>query len=523
MRKIELDGEHLRVEEVVEVACKGAEECFVTFSPKAVERMRRSREIVEELVRKGELAYGITTGFGYFKDRVIELSKVRELQRNLVLSHSAGVGDFLSVPETRAMMLIRANSFAKGHSGVRLEVAEMLLKMLNAGVHPLVPRKGSVGASGDLAPLAHMALVMIGMGEAFYRGERLPGAEALRRAGLSPISLEAKEGLALTNGTSFMAALSSLAVHRAWNLALAADVAGAMSLEALWGTLKAFNPLIHRVRPYPSQMECAAFISALLEGSDFIRPPTSSYVHDPYSLRCIPQVHGAVRGVVNYVKDLVEVEINSATDNPLVFPDEESPCLSGGNFHGEPLALAMDYLAIALADLGNISERRIARLLDEKANGGLLPPFLTEEGGLHSGFMLLQYTAAALASENKVLCHPASADTIPTSANVEDHVSMGALASDKALKVVENVETIVAIELMAAAQAIDFRRKSLGAKTRMGRGTAVAYEVIRQEVPFIAGDEPLHPYILKVHRLVREGILVKEVLGAMGIQSSGNA
>ncbi len=516
MREIELDGEHLTVEKVVEVACRGPEGCFVRFSPEAVERMRRSREVVEELVKRGEVVYGVTTGFGYFRDRVIELSRVRELQRNLVLSHSAGVGDFLSVPETRAMMLIRANSFARGHSGVRPEVAELLIRMLNAGVHPLVPRKGSVGASGDLAPLAHMALVMIGEGEALYRGERLPGAEALRRAGLSPIALEAKEGLALTNGTSFISALASLAVHRAWNLVLAADVAGAMSLEALWGTLKAFNPSIHRARPYPSQIECAAFISALLEGSDFVRPFQSPYVHDPYSLRCIPQVHGAVRGVVKYVKGLVELEINSATDNPLIFPDGDFLCLSGGNFHGEPLALAMDYLAIALADLGNISERRIARLLDEKASGGLLPPFLTEEGGLHSGFMLLQYTAAALASENKVLSHPASVDNIPTSANMEDHVSMGALAADKALRVVENVEMIVAIELMAAAQAIDFRRKELGGGARMGRGTAIAYELIRSRVPFIARDEPLHPHILKVHGLLRDGTLVEEVLAGLG-------
>ncbi len=514
MKKIELDGEHLTVEEVVEVAYNPGH-CFVTFSPEAVKKMQRSREVVEELVRKGEVIYGITTGFGYFKDRVIESSRVRELQRNLILSHSAGVGDYLSVPETRAMMLIRANSFARGHSGIRPEVAEMLLAMLNAGVHPLVPRKGSVGASGDLAPLAHMALVMIGEGEALYGSEKLPGAEALKRAGLSPITLEAKEGLALTNGTSLIAALSSLAVHRAWNLVLAADIAGAMSLEALWGTLKAFNPSIHRVRPYPSQIECAEFITALLEGSDFVRPSPSAYVHDPYSLRCIPQVHGAVRGVVSYVKSLVEIEINSATDNPLIFPEDGYLSLSGGNFHGEPLALAMDYLAIALTDLGNMSERRIARLLDEKANGGLLPPFLTEEGGLNSGFMLAQYTAAALASENKVLSHPASVDTIPTSANVEDHVSMGTLASDKALKVMENVEIIVAIELMAAAQAIDFRRRSLGPGAKMGRGTEAAYRLIRTKVPFIARDEPLHPHILKVHELVREGILVKEALSAI--------
>lgn len=516
MKKVELDGEHLTVEDVVEVACKGPDDCLVSFSPQAVERMQRSREIVEDLVKRGEVVYGVTTGFGYFKDKFIDPSKVKELQCNLILSHSVGVGDFLSVPEVRAMMLIRANSFARGNSGVRVELAEMLVKMLNAGVHPLVPRKGSVGASGDLAPLAHMALVMIGLGEAYYRGERLPGAEALKRAGLSPITLEAKEGLALTNGTSLIAALSCLAVHRAWNLVLAADIAGAMSLEALWGTLKAFHPSIQRVRPYPSQAECAAFISALLEGSEFVRPLSSPYVQDPYSLRCIPQVHGAIRGVISYVKGLVEVEVNSATDNPLFFPGEDLVCLSGGNFHGEPLALALDYLAIALADLGNISERRLTRLLDEKANGGLLPPFLTKEGGLNSGFMLLQYTAAALVSENKVLSHPASVDNIPTSANVEDHVSMGALAADKALKVVENVETIVAIELMAAAQAMDFRKETLGPNLRMGRGTQIAYSLIREEVPFIARDELLYPYIQRVQRLVREGILVKEVLEGIG-------
>lgn len=516
MRRIELDGEHLSIEDVAAVAHDGPENCVVTLAPEARERIRRSRRVVEELLARGEIVYGVTTGFGYFKDRFIELANARQLQRNLVMSHSAGVGAYLTVPEVRAMMLIRANSFAKGFSGLRLQVVEMLLEMLNRGVYPLVPRKGSVGASGDLAPLAHMSLAMMGMGEALYRGQRLPAEEALSRAGLEPIDLEPKEGLALVNGTSLMAALAALAVHRAENLLITADVAGALSLEALFGTPRAFDPRIHQVRPHPSQGECAAFIRRLLEGSRLVRSEDSRHVQDPYSLRCIPQVHGAVRGAVEYVKGVVEIELNSATDNPLVFPDSPPPqFLSGGNFHGEPLALAMDYLAIALAELGSISERRLARLLDEKANGGLLPPFLTEEGGLNSGFMLLQYTAAALVSENKVLAHPASVDSIPTSANVEDHVSMGTIAADKALKVLENVETILALELMAAAQAVDFRRRELGEETRLGRGTALAYELIREKVPFIARDEPLYRHIGAVQNLVREGHIARRLRGIL--------
>ena len=515
MKGVELDGEHLRINEVAAVAYGKPGDCKVAIAPQAIQRIRQSRGIVEELIESGEIIYGVTTGFGYFKDRFIEPAKALELQRNLVMSHSTGVGEYLTVPEVRAMMLIRANSFAKGFSGIRLEVVEMLVEMLNRGVHPLVPRKGSVGASGDLAPLAHLSLVMIGMGEALYQGEKLPGGEALAKAGLRPLVLEAKEGLALTNGTSLMGALASLAVHRAENLSYVADVAGALSLEALFGTLKAFDPRIHQARPHPGQIKCAEIIRTLLEGSELVRSDDSRYVQDPYSLRCIPQVHGAVRGVIEHVREVVETEINSATDNPLVFPGTELPLfLSGGNFHGEPLALAMDYLAAAIAELGNISERRLARLLDEKANGGLLPPFLTEEGGVNSGFMLLQYTAAALVSENKVLAHPASVDSIPTSANVEDHVSMGPLAAEKALKVIENTETILALELMATAQAIDFRLKSLGREAKLGRGTRLAYELIRQRVPFIPRDEPLYPHIRAMQELVKEGRLVREILRA---------
>jgi len=516
MKEITLTGEHLSIDDVVTVACEGPRHCKVGLSPSAREKMLRSRRVVEELLRREEIVYGVTTGFGYFKDRFIKPAKARELQRNVVMSHSVGVGRPLSIPEVRAMMLIRANTLAKGFSGVRPAVVEMLVEMLNRGVHPVVPCKGSLGASGDLAPLAHMSLVLTGQGEAFYQGERLPAEEALRKAGLSPLTLEAKEGLALTNGTALMAAWASLAVHRAWNLVRIADIAGGLSLEALFGTLKAFDPHIHRVRPHPSQAECAAYIRRLLQGSELVRPWESRYVQDAYSLRCIPQVHGAVRGVVEYVRGIVEVEINSATDNPLIFAEAEPPlCLSGGNFHGEPLALAMDYLAIALADLGNISERRLNRLLDESANQGLLPPFLTEEGGLHSGFMLLQYTAAALASENKVLAHPASVDTIPTSASVEDHVSMGPFAARKALEVLDNLETILALELLAAAQAVDFRRRALGSDKKLGRGTAVAYRLIRERVPFIERDEPLYPHIESVRELVASGRLVREVEEAL--------
>ena len=516
MKTIVLDGEHLTLEDVVAVAyapSKG-EIVQVILSEGAGEKVRRAQRAVEAFVARGEIVYGVTTGFGAFKDRIIPPDQVQQLQRNILMSHAVGVGEPLDEAATRAMILIRVNTLAKGHSGVREETLRLLLDMLNRGVHPVVPSQGSLGASGDLAPLAHVSLPLIGLGEAVYQGECLPGAEALARAGLSPVTLEAKEGLALTNGTAFMAAVGVLTTCQAENLACVADVAGCLSLEALYGTPRAFDARIHAARPHPRQVECAAFLRQLIAGSTFTRPDDPLNVQDAYTLRCIPQVHGAVRDAILYARWVLSIELNSATDNPLIFFDEETgqaTVLSGGNFHGEPLAIAMDYLALALTELGNISERRLTRLTDECSNRETLPAFLIKHGGLNSGFMLTQYTAAALASENKVLAHPASVDTIPTSANTEDHVSMGPAAARQARQIAANVECILALELFAAAQAIDFRREALGPEARLGQGTAPAYELIRQRVPFLDQDAVMYPHIEAVRELVASGELMRVV------------
>jgi histidine ammonia-lyase len=381
--------------------------------------------------------------------------------------------------------------------------------MLNRGIYPLIPEQGSLGASGDLAPLAHMALPLIGEGEAFYQGERMPGAQALQKAGLVPVTLTAKEGLALTNGTTLMNAIGALVLHKAELLAQAADLAGALSLEAMHGTPRAFDARIHAARPHPRQIECAAFMRKLIQGSTFTRPDDPLNVQDAYTLRCIPQVHGAVRDAIAYARWVMAIELNSVTDNPLIFFDENdnAEVISGGNFHGEPLAIAMDYLALALTELGNISERRIARLVDAASNKNVLPAFLIEEGGVNSGFMLVQYTAAALASENKVLAHPASVDTISTSANIEDHVSMGPAAARQTREIAGNVETILALEMFSAAQGIDFRRHALGTDAKLGAGTAPAYQVIRQYVPFLEKDVVMYPHIETMRQLLASGRL----------------
>ena len=509
-----LDGASLSFDQVLAVASGAPGKPRVALGDKARVQVQRAADGVQRLLREGRVAYGITTGFGAFKDRVIPPDQVELLQRNILVSHAVGVGKPFDIATTRAILLIRANTLARGHSGVRPETLDLLLELLNRGVHPVIPEKGSLGASGDLAPLAHMSLPLIGEGEADYQGRVQPAAAALKSAGLEPLTLAAKEGLALTNGTSVMCALGVLETLRAEALSQAADVAGCLSLEALHGTAAAFDERLHRLRPFPRQIECAAYLRALLEGSAYVRGSDSDNVQDAYTLRCMPQVHGAARDAIAYARWVFEIELNSVTDNPLLFVDEKSgkvEVLSGGNFHGEPLAIAMDYLGIAAAELGNISERRIMRLTDEASNTHVLPPFLTREGGLNSGFMIVQYTAAALATENKVLAHPASVDTIPTSANVEDHVSMGVTAGLKLRQILDNVEGIVAIELMSAAQGIDFRRQQLGAAARLGRGTAAAYASVRGHVPVIERDTVLYRYIEAVRRELRNGALVAAV------------
>ncbi len=503
MNEIVLDGESLTFEQVIDVAYGKPGEPRVVLSDTARSAVSRSAAAVQTLLDRGEIAYGITTGFGAFKDKIISREEVEQLQQNIVLSHAVGVGNAFDVPTTRAIMLIRANTLARGFSGIRVGTLELILEFLNRGLHPIIPEKGSLGASGDLAPLAHFACVMIGEGEAEYLGETLHGAEALAKAGLSPVTLAAKEGLALTNGTTVMTAVGLIETVKARKLAELADVSGCLSLEALHGTTSAFDERIHAIRPHPRQIECAANLREILSGSEFVREFDPANVQDAYTLRCMPQVHGACRDAVLYAEWLLKLELNAVTDNPLIFVDGDNiDVISGGNFHGEPLALAFDYLAIALTELGNIAERRIMRLTDEASNAHILPPFLTECGGLNSGFMIIQYTAAALCTENKVLAHPASVDTIPSSANVEDHVSMGATGALKLRQVAENLETILSLELMCAAQGIDFRKKVLGADKKLGNGTRDIYNRIRAAVPFIEKDEYLKGHIETVRAIV---------------------
>jgi histidine ammonia-lyase len=482
-RSIAIDGNSLTIGQVLSVARGKAR---VTLSTGARKKMQRSRAWVEKAVRDRVVVYGVTTGFGAFQNVSIPPAELRDLQRNLILSHCAGVGEPFPEDVVRAMMLLRANALAKGFSGIRVATVQTLLDMLNARVHPVVPSQGSVGASGDLAPLSHMAAVLIGEGEALYGGARMPGGKAMKRAGITPVILEAKEGIALNNGTQAMTAVGVLALHDAETLADAADVAASMTLEAIKGKSLPFSPRVHAVRPHAGQALVAANIRSLLTGSkliDSVDGDTSDKVQDSYSIRCVPQVHGASRDSIAHVRGVLEREINSATDNPLIFPDEQV-AFSAGNFHGQPVALAMDFLALAVAELGNISERRSAKLMDRHHNDGL-PPFLAGRGGVESGLMIAQYTAAALVSENKVLIHPASGDSIPTSANQEDHVSMGTIAARQAAEVIANVRRVIAVELLCATRALEIRHRA------PGTGTARASTIVRSAVPRLSGDHAL--------------------------------
>lgn len=503
--QIIIDGESLTFEQVISVAYGKPGETTVALSESARITVDRSAAAVQTLLDRGEIAYGITTGFGAFKDKIISREEVELLQRNIVVSHAVGVGNAFDVPTTRAIMLIRANTLARGFSGIRQQTLQLILDCLNHGIHPVIPEKGSLGASGDLAPLAHFACVLIGEGEAEYKGEILSGSKALEICGLKPITLAAKEGLALTNGTTIMTAVGLIETWKAKRLAELIDVAGCLSLEALNGTVLAFDERIHALRPHPRQVECARNLRDILEGSEFVRDFDPANVQDAYTLRCMPQVHGACRDAIAYAEWLIKLELNSVTDNPLIFVDgEKIEVISGGNFHGEPLALAFDYLAIALTDLGNISERRIMRLTDESSNAHVLPAFLTENGGLNSGFMIVQYTAAALCTENKVLAHPASVDTIPSSANVEDHVSMGATSAIKLRQVGENFATILSLELFCAAQGIDLRRRMYGSDKKLGSGTQTIYSAIRNRIPFIENDVYMKPHLNSAAAVVRD-------------------
>ena len=500
MPPLPLTGRTLTIDNVIEVA-RGHR--AVALDPDAKERMRASRDVIERLVADGRTVYGVTTGFGDLANVRIEPAQTAELQRNLVRSHAAGVGPPLADEVVRAMLVLRANALAVGLSGVRVEVVDLLIDMLNREIHPVVPSRGSLGASGDLAPLAHLALVVIGEGEATVDGAGPgPGRDALARARLQPIQLEAKEGLALLNGTQLMSAIGSLAHHDALRLALTADVIGAMSLEAMLGTGAAFDERLIGARPHPGQVASAGHLRELMAGSQIWashRADGEHKVQDAYSLRCMPQVHGAVRDALVELERVLAIEINSATDNPLVFPD--GAVLSGGNFHGEPLALVLDHASVAVAELASISERRTARLMDAHLSG--LPPFLAERPGVQSGLMIAHYTAAALVNEMQTLVHPSSADTIPTSANQEDHVSMGGTAALHLREIVERAEQVLAIEALCAAQGLDFR-----APLRPGAGVATAHERIRGRVPHLADDRPPAPDIAVLRDLVHDGELL---------------
>ncbi|AKA70775.1 histidine ammonia-lyase [Clostridium scatologenes] len=506
MKTVNLKGEGLTLEDIINVAYNDYKVCL---TEEAREKVKKSRAIVDDIVDKDKIVYGITTGFGKFSDVTITGEQCKTLQRNLIISHACGVGRKFPKEVVRTIMLLRANNLAKGYSGIRLSVLETLLDMINKGVHPSIPEKGSLGASGDLAPLAHMVLPMLGEGEAEFQGEILSGKEAMEKAGISQVELVAKEGLALINGTQVMTSVGSLALYKAIELLKLSDITAAMTIEALRGIKDAFDPRVHEVRPHKGQVQTAKNILALLEGSSFATRQGELRVQDAYALRCVPQVHGASKDAINYVKERVETEINSVTDNPIVF--ENGDVISGGNFHGQPMALSFDFLGIAASEIANISERRLERLVNYQLND--LPPFLVKNGGLNSGFMITQYAAAALVSENKVLAHPASVDSIPSSANQEDHVSMGTIAARKSLEIVNNVTRVLATELMAACQAIDFRDG-----LKLGKGTQEVYNIVRSKVGFIEEDTVMYKELDKCEELLTSGEILKAVEGKVKVE-----
>lgn len=502
-----LTGTDLEVEHVWAVAVEGAP---VELSDGARERMRAAREVVERAAESPDRTYGVNTGFGRLVTKTIPSELADELQVRLLRSHACGVGDPYPEEIVRAALVLRVNALATGTSGTRVEVAELLLECLSRGVLPRVPSRGSVGASGDLAPLAHLALPLIGEGEAWFEGDLLAGGDALARAGLEPLRLRAKEGLSLINGTQFMAAFGALGIVRARRLAAAADVACALAVEALQGSRVAFSPEVHTLRPLRGQADSAANVVALLEGSALMDSHRwCDRVQDAYSLRCAPQVHGASRDLLRYVEETVAVELNAATDNPIVLVDE-GEIVSAGNFHGQPLAFALDALTMAVAELASISERRTERLVNPSLSDGL-PAFLAADGGLNSGFMIPQYVAAALVSENKSLAHPASVDSIPTSAGQEDHVSMGNASGLKAWQVLANAERALAIELLAGAQAVEFL-----APLAPGRGSEAARAFVRSVSPRLVEDRPLSGDIEALAATIRDGSLLAAVEGEVG-------
>ncbi|MCD5415396.1 MAG: histidine ammonia-lyase [Clostridiales bacterium] len=524
--KVLLNGNDLTIDEVIKVARNNAE---VGLTEEAISKMVKSRELVDEFVDGNKVVYGITTGFGKFSDVFISKEEAAKLQRNLIISHACGVGNPFAEEIVRAVMLLRVNAIAKGLSGVRVSTINTLVEMINKRVHPVIPEKGSLGASGDLAPLSHMVLVMIGEGEAYFERERMSGKEAMTKAGINTIELTSKEGLGLINGTQVMTAIGALAVYDAKNLMKALDISAALTVEALHGITDPFKRKIHEARPHRGQLDTAENMMNILDGSGLTCTKSENEnevkarehhhedgvsccripkVQDAYTIRCIPQIHGASKDAIVFVKNKINIEINSATDNPLIFADDKE-VISCGNFHGQPIALAFDFLGIAISEIANVSERRIERLVNPQLSG--LPAFLTEKGGLNSGFMIAQYSAAALVSENKTLAHPASVDSIPSSANQEDHVSMGTIAARKAREILYNATRVVGIELIVAAQALEFSDTK-----KLGVGTAIAYKEIRKAVTKLNEDRVMYCDINKSVVLIENNTVVEAVEKEIG-------
>ncbi|MBQ6833897.1 MAG: histidine ammonia-lyase [Lachnospiraceae bacterium] len=500
-----MTGHDLTVEQIIAV-CRGYAE--VVLSEESREKILASRQVVDELVEEKKVVYGITTGFGKFSDVVISQDECKLLQKNLIITHAVGAGNPFTEDIARGIILLRVNNLSNGFSGIRLETIETMIAMLNKRVTPYIPEKGSLGASGDLAPLSHMVLPMIGLGMAWYEGELLPGAAAMNRAGIPVIELSAKEGLALNNGTQAMTSVGAHALHDAITLLKAADIAAALSYEAQNGVTDALDPRVHQVRPHAGQMATARNLLRLLEDSNNTTRQGQIRVQDAYSMRCCPQVHGASKDAVNYVHGRVDIEINSVTDNPLIFKEDRTG-ISGGNFHGQPMALSFDFLKIAESELADISERRIERLVNPAYSG--LPAFLTPNGGVNSGFMIVQYSAAALVSENKVLAHPASVDSIPSSAGQEDHVSMGTIAARQSAEIGRNVRRVLAMEMMVACQGIDMRGNK-----GLGKGTQAAYELVRKGCPLLEEDREMYEDINYCEKIIEDGSLIKAVEAALG-------
>ncbi|NMB28116.1 MAG: histidine ammonia-lyase [Tissierellia bacterium] len=506
MNKVLIDGNSLTLDQFIDVARFNAK---VGLTLQAIDKVNKSRDLVDKFVNENKVVYGITTGFGKFSDVVITNGETKQLQKNLIISHACGVGNILDEEIVRGIMLLRANALSKGYSGARLLTINTLIEMLNKGVHPIIPEKGSLGASGDLAPLAHMVLVMIGEGEAIYNGERMNGKKAMDRANIPTIELTSKEGLALINGTQVMTSIGALTVYDSINLSKTADIAAALTVEALNGITDAYDEKVHKVRQQIGQINSSKNLLSILKNSKMTTRQGEMRVQDAYSLRCTPQIHGASKDCFNYVKEKVEIEMNAATDNPLIFVDEEE-VISGGNFHGQPMALSFDFLGIGLSELANLSERRLERLVNPGLSNGL-PAFLVEKGGVNSGFMIVQYVAAALVSENKILAHPASVDSIPSSANQEDHVSMGTIAARKAREILGNVRKVLAMEILGACQGIDLRGNK-----GLGIGTKEAYKIIREQLPTVREDRIMYLDINKCEDIIKSNIIVEKVEEKVG-------